>query len=154
QEHMEAYFAIPCMGAGLHTLNIRLFPEQLAYVVNHAQDKVVIVDDSVLALLAKVVDELTTVECFVVVGDGDASALGDRRVLRYSELLAEHSPGYAYPEIDERSAAAMCYTSGTTGNPKGVAYSHRSSYLHSFGVMSGAAFGLTDEHRILAIVPQ
>ena len=131
QEHLEAYFAIPCIGAVLHTLNIRLFPEQLAYVINHAEDRVVIVDDSLIPVLARVVDDLETVETFIVVGDGDASALGDREVLRYHELLAAEAPGFDYPELDERQAAAMCYTSGTTGNPKGVAYSHRSSYLHS-----------------------
>src|SRR5262245_57906216 len=102
QEHMEAYLAVPSMGAVLHTLNIRLFPEQLAYVVNHGGDKVVIVDDSLVPLLAKVVTELTTVECFVVVGDGDASALGtDRPVLRYSEILAEQPSAFDWPEIDE-----------------------------------------------------
>src|SRR5262245_34575643 len=126
QEHLEAYFAIPSMGAVLHTLNIRLFPEQLAYVINHAEDKVVIVDDSLVPILAKVVAELHTVEQFVVIGDGDASALGDDRpVLRYHDLIGAQSAGYAWPDLDERAAAAMCYTSGTTGNPKGVAYSHR-----------------------------
>ncbi|MDQ1520089.1 MAG: hypothetical protein QOI55_1162, partial [Actinomycetota bacterium] len=132
QEHLEAYFAIPCMGAVLHTLNIRLFPEQLAYVINHAEDKVVIVDDSLVPVLARVAAELTTVETYIIVGDGDASALGDVPILRYHELLAAEEPGYAWPKIDELSASAMCYTSGTTGNPKGVAYSHRSSFLHSF----------------------
>jgi fatty-acyl-CoA synthase len=154
QEHMEAYLAVPSMGAVLHTLNIRLFPEQLAYVVNHGGDKVVIVDDSLVPLLAKIVAELTTVECFVVIGDGDASALGtDRPVLRYSELLAQHPSEYDWPEIDERQAAAMCYTSGTTGNPKGVAYSHRSAFLHSFAVTTPNALNLSERDRVLMIVP-
>ncbi len=153
QEHLEAYFAIPCLGAVLHTLNIRLFPEQLAYVVNHAEDKVIIVDDSLIPLLARVIDELTTVETYVVVGDGDASALGDRRVLRYDELLAAEQPGFAYPALDERQAAAMCFTSGTTGNPKGVAYSHRSSFLHSFAALTRNALALSDRDRVLTIVP-
>ena len=151
QEHLEAYFAIPSMGAVLHTLNIRLFPEQLTYVINHAADRVIIVDDSLVPLLARVVADLQTVEHFIVVGDGDASALGD--VLRYDELLAAESPGFAWPEIDERAAAAMCFTSGTTGNPKGVAYSHRSTYLHSLAVTSASAMALTDHDRVLAIVP-
>ncbi|HEY3833448.1 MAG TPA: long-chain fatty acid--CoA ligase [Acidimicrobiia bacterium] len=154
QEHMEAYFAIPCLGAVLHTLNIRLFPEQLAYVANHAEDKVIIVDDSIVPLLARVAAELTTVEHYIVVGDGDASALGDVSVLRYTDLLAKYEPGFDYPEIDERAAAAMCYTSGTTGNPKGVAYSHRSSYLHSMAVTSTATLGISDRDRVLVIVPQ
>jgi len=153
QEHLEAYFAIPCMGAVLHTLNIRLFPEQLAYVINHAEDRVIIVDDSVVPLLARVVPELTTVERYIVVGDGDASALGDVEVLRYHDLLAAEEPGFEWPELDERSAAAMCYTSGTTGNPKGVAYSHRSSFLHSMASVASNALGLTDRDRALAIVP-
>jgi fatty-acyl-CoA synthase len=153
QEHLEAYFAIPCIGAVLHTLNIRLFPEQLAYVVNHAEDRIVIVDDSLVPLLARVVDELQTVERFIVIGEGDASALGDREVLRYHELLAAEEPGYEYPDIDERQAAAMCYTSGTTGNPKGVAYSHRSSFLHSLASTTPAALGLSERDRVLTIVP-
>ena len=154
-EHMEAYLAIPAMGAVLHTLNIRLFPEQLAYVINHAEDKVVIVDDSLVPVLAKVAAELTTVETFVVVGDGDASALGtERPILRYAELLgAAPADEYAWPDVDERQAAAMCYTSGTTGNPKGVAYSHRSAYLHSLASLSANAMGLSEHDRILTIVP-
>jgi fatty-acyl-CoA synthase len=156
QEHLEAYFAVPSMGAVLHTLNIRLFPEQLAYVINHAEDEVIIVDDSIIALLARVANELTTVKSFVVVGDGDASALEatGRPVHRYRELLAAEPTGFDYPDIDERSAAAMCYTSGTTGNPKGVAYSHRSSYLHSMAVTSASALGVCDRDRVLVIVPQ
>src|SRR6185369_8067378 len=119
QEHLEAYLAVPSMGAVLHTLNIRLFPEQLAYVANHAEDKVILVDASCVSLLAKVRAQLETVEHVVVVGSGDASELGTH-VLRYDELLAAERPDYDWPAIDERAAAAMCYTSGTTGNPKGV----------------------------------
>ncbi|HLG16806.1 MAG TPA: long-chain fatty acid--CoA ligase [Blastocatellia bacterium] len=151
QEHLEAYFAIPCMGAVLHTLNLRLFAEQLTYIINHAEDRVIIVDDSLLPLLAKVTPDLKTVERYIVIGDGDASALGD--VLRYEELLAAEQPGFAWPEIDERAAAAMCYTSGTTGNPKGVVYSHRSTFLHSFGVNLGSVWALNERDRILPIVP-
>jgi fatty-acyl-CoA synthase len=153
QEHLEAYFAIPCLGAVLHTLNIRLFPEQLAYVVNHAEDKVVIVDDSLVPVLAKVLEDLHTVEQFVVVGDGDASALGDRPIVRYHEIVGAQQPGYAWPDLDERSAAAMCYTSGTTGNPKGVAYSHRSAFLHSLASTTPNALGLSERDTILPIVP-
>ncbi len=152
QEHLEAYFAVPCMGAVLHTLNIRLFPEQLTYIVNHAEDKVVLVDATLVPLLAKVAKDLKTVEHFVLIGSGDASALGES-VLSYEELLAAEEPGFEWPEVDERSAAAMCYTSGTTGNPKGVVYSHRSTYLHSLAECSGASFGLSEADRILPIVP-
>ena len=152
QEHLEAYLAVPSMGAVLHTLNLRLFPEQLAYVVNHAEDRVVIVDGTVIPLLARVASELKTVEQFIVVGEGDASALG-ANVLSYEDLLAAEEAGYDYPEVDERSAAAMCYTSGTTGDPKGVVYSHRSTYLHSMAATSGTTFALTEADRILPIVP-
>jgi fatty-acyl-CoA synthase len=152
QEHLEAYFAVPSMGAVLHTLNIRLFPEQLTYVVNHAEDRVVLVDASLVPLLAKVAKDLKTVEHFVLIGSGDATALGDS-VLSYEELLAAEEGGFDWPEVDERSAAAMCYTSGTTGNPKGVVYSHRSTFLHSLAECSGASFGLSESDRILPIVP-
>ena len=151
QEHMEAYFAIPCMGAVLHTLNLRLFPEQLSYIINHAEDRIVIVDDSLVPLLAKVAKDLKTVERYIVVGSGDASVLGE--VLRYEELISDEKLGFDWPELDERLAAAMCYTSGTTGNPKGVVYSHRSTYLHSLAQCAGGVFGLTEQDRILPVVP-
>jgi len=152
QEHLEAYLAVPSMGAVLHTLNIRLFPEQLTYVANHAEDRLVLVDASCVPLLAPVARELRTVEHFVVIGDGDASALGPK-VLRHADLLAAEPPHYDWPALDERDAAAMCYTSGTTGNPKGVVYSHRSTFLHSLAACTGSVFGLTQHDRILLIVP-
>jgi fatty-acyl-CoA synthase len=151
QEHLEAYLAVPSMGAVLHTLNIRLFPEQLVYVINHAEDRVILVEDSLVPLLARIAPRLTTVRHFVVIGAGDASALGTP--LRYEELLRAEPPEFTWPVLDERSAAAMCYTSGTTGDPKGVAYSHRSTYLHSLTATSGAAFALGQNDRILLIVP-
>jgi fatty-acyl-CoA synthase len=156
QEHLEAYFAVPCMGAVLHTLNIRLSYEQLVYVTNHAGDRVVIVDESLLPVIGAVASELTSVEAWIVVGDGDAAALEatGRPVYRYEELLAAESPGFEYTEPDENAAAAMCYTSGTTGDPKGVVYSHRSTYLHSITGCTPAVIGADASDRILAIVPQ
>ncbi len=151
QEHLEAYLAVPSMGAVLHTLNIRLFPDQLAYVVNHAEDKVVIVDASVAPLLAKVRDQCPTVEHVIVVGEGDTDGLGP--TLAYEEFIGAEEPGYQWPDLDERSAAAMCYTSGTTGNPKGVVYSHRSTWLHSFSGLTANALGATEQDRVLVIVP-
>ncbi len=155
QAHMEAYMAVPCMGAVLHTLNLRLFPEQLVFVTNDAEDKVIIVDDTVLPLLARVASQLKTVEAYVVVGQGDASALEGHgaQVLRYEELLAGVEADYDWPDLDERAAAAMCYTSGTTGDPKGVVYSHRSSVLHSMGINSGAVLGLNEHDVLLPVVP-
>ena len=151
QAHLEAYLAVPSMGSVLHTLNIRLFPDQLAYVVNHAEDKVVIVDGSVAPLFARVRAECPTVEQVIVVGEGDTAGLGE--TLSYEDLLAGQEPGMAWPELDERTAAAMCYTSGTTGNPKGVVYSHRSTYLHSMAGLSANCMGASELDRVLVIVP-
>ncbi len=147
------------MGAVLHTLNIRLFPEQLTYIANHAEDKVVIVDDSLVPLLAKQLPTFDTVEHVLVAGpeaaqaDLDSLRVQGVTVHLYDELLAAQDDTFAWPELDERDAAAMCYTSGTTGNPKGVVYSHRSSYLHSMAVGMGIAGGLTWTDRVLPIVP-
>ncbi len=151
QTHQEAYLAIPGMGAVLHTLNLRLFPEQLSYVINHAEDQVILVDASLVPLLARVREQLTTVKHIVVAGETDTTALGE--TLDYEDLLAAEEPGYDWPQLDERQAAAMCYTSGTTGNPKGVVYSHRSTYLHSFAVTSGSTLGINEQDSVLSIVP-
>ena len=150
QEHLEAYLGVPSMGAVLHTLNIRLFPEQLAYVVNHAEDRVVIVDASLAPLFARVRGDLKTVEHVVVVG-GPVEGLGETRA--YEDLVGAEEPGMSWPALDERSAAAMCYTSGTTGDPKGVVYSHRSTYLHSMAGTSANGIGAAEGDRVLVIVP-
>ncbi|MBT2451140.1 long-chain fatty acid--CoA ligase [Streptomyces sp. ISL-43] len=155
-EHVEAYFAIPSMGAVLHTLNLRLPPEQLVFIVNHAADRVVLVNGTLLPLLAPLLPHLPTIEHVVVAGIGDRSALDGLgvRVHEYEELLAGRPDTYAWPELDERQAAAMCYTSGTTGDPKGVVYSHRSIYLHSMQVNMAESMGLTDKDTTLVVVPQ
>jgi fatty-acyl-CoA synthase len=151
QAHMEAYIAVPCMGAVLHTLNIRLFPEQLVYIINHAEDKVIIVDSSLVPLLAKVRDQIPSVEHIIVHGPDNSGLLDE--TIDYETFLTSERPGYVWPELDERSAAIMCYTSGTTGNPKGVVYSHRSTWLHSMASMTANSIGLCERDRLLLIVP-
>jgi len=151
QHHLEVYLAAPCMGAVLHTLNIRLFEDQLVYVANHAKDRVVFVDASLVELLERVASRLETVRHYVVMGDGDPGSLPG--ALRYEELIADAKPGFAYPELDDRQAAGLCYTSGTTGNPKGVLYSHRSNLLHALATCLGDAMGLCAADRVLPVVP-
>jgi fatty-acyl-CoA synthase len=150
-QHLEAYFAVPSIGAVLHTLNLRLSPEQLSYVINHAGNRVVIVDESLVPLLTNVLDELTTVERFIVVGDAAGSGLPN--AVSYEDLVGNESPIREWPDFDERSAAAICHTTGTTGNPKGVVYSHRSIYLHTLGLCTGAGLGFTEHDRVFAMVP-
>ena len=158
-EHLEAYLAIPSMGAVLHTLNIRLFPDQLVYVANHAEDQVVIVDDSLVDLFAKQLPRLETVTHVLVSGPDAASADLDalrgagKEVLLYDDLLGDQPKDFDWPVVNEYDAAAMCYTSGTTGNPKGVVYSHRSAWLHSQAVSTGAVAALDFHDRVLPIVP-
>src|SRR3954469_13815908 len=142
-QHHEAYFGIPCGGFVLHTLNLRLHPNDLAYIADHAGDRAVIVDRSLLPLLDQFKDR-TKIEHVFVVEDS------------YEELLATASPEeWRDPEVDENEAGAMCYTSGTTGLAKGVVYSHRSTVLHTFGVMANNPLGLgiSVNDPILPVVP-
>ena len=150
QEHLESYYAISSMGAVVHTLNIRLFPDQLTFVINHGGDRAILVDASLYPALARVQKDLRSVEHIIVVGD--ASGLPDN-LLRYEDLLAAEQPEFTWPDLDERSAAAMCHTTGTTGDPKGVVYSHRSIYLHAMGICAPWCLGLSINDRVLSIVP-
>jgi fatty-acyl-CoA synthase len=153
QRHLEVYMAVPNVGAVLHTLNIRLFEEQLTYIANHAEDKIVFVDDSLVPVLEKVAPTFETVETYVLMGDGDAGSLPGN-VIRYEELLADQPDGaFDWPELQEKQAAGLCYTSGTTGNPKGVLYSHKSNVLHSFGACLADSLALSSRDRMLPIVP-
>ena len=150
--HLELYFAAPCSGRVLHTLNIRLFPDQLAYVVDHAGDEVIFADRSLMGLLWPLVDGFDSVRHIVVMDDGAGEVPDDPRILDYEELLAAADPA-EFRVHEEDRAAAMCYTSGTTGNPKGVVYSHRSTVLHSLSTMMVDTLGVSETDVILPVVP-
>jgi fatty-acyl-CoA synthase len=176
QEHLEAYFAVPCSGSVLHTLNLRLPLDQLVHIINTAADRVILVNESVVPILVQVAGQLTTVERYVVVPDNGPSVVvpdngrlvsgaADRApvaapaavapsaafaalapfapVVGYEELLAEATPFSDWPDLDERQAGSMCFTSGTTGEPKGVVYSHRAMFLHALGVTNGGVVPVT-----------
>jgi len=147
--HLEAYLAIPAMGAIMHTINIRLSAEQIAYVVEHAGDRVVLVDASLWKVFEPVLPLLRGVEHLVIVG-GPASAEGYHCVA-YDDLLSGQPAAFAWPTLDETSAAAVCYTSGTTGNPKGVVYSHRTTFVHSLASRATDTFGICERDRILLL---
>jgi fatty-acyl-CoA synthase len=157
QRHLELYFAAPCTGRVLHTLNLRLFPDQVTYIVNHAADEVIFVDKTVAGLLWPLLPTFETVRHIVVIDDGgpfDTSDPGPgKEVHDYEELLAAASPVAWAPLPDENLAASMCYTSGTTGNPKGVVYSHRSTVLHTMAAMFADGVGIRETDRILPVVP-
>jgi fatty-acyl-CoA synthase len=155
QAHLEIYYAAPLTGRVLHTINMRLTPDHLAYVIDHAGDEVLIVDRGLAPLLADVVDRVPTVRHWIVVDDGSGADLPDGpEFLDYEELLAAAAPREGRFGIDdENRASGLCYTSGTTGDPKGVVYSHRSTVLHSLGQLGVDSLGIREADVVMPIVP-
>src|SRR5262249_45066782 len=151
--HLELYLAVPSSGAVLHTVNIRLFPDQITYIINHAADAVLFLDDSLIPHLEPHADALSSVRAFVVMGDGPLPATKLAPVHRYEDLLANAADTVDWPALDENDAAGMCYTSGTTGNPKGVLYSHRALVLQCFAQAMADTFALSEADRVLSVVP-
>lgn len=150
--HLEVYFAAPCAGRVLHTLNVRLPADQLGYIVNHAEDEVIFADRSLLGALWPQIGGFETVRHVVVMDDGRGDVPDDPRIIGYEELLAGAAPA-EWRVRDENQAASMCYTSGTTGNPKGVVYSHRSIVLHTFAALFADSVGIRESDVVLPVVP-
>src|SRR5258708_5314753 len=141
--HLELYYSVPCMGAVLHTLNLRLFPQHLEFIINDAEDKVLFVDQTLVPLLKPLAGKIPSVKTIVLMTDG-APAPADHglgEMLDYETLLAAESDDYPWPKLSERMAASMGYTPGTTGNPKRVVYSHSSQVMHTMGVLQQARPG-------------
>ncbi|WOD28215.1 long-chain-fatty-acid--CoA ligase [Alloalcanivorax xenomutans] len=152
--HMELYFGVSGSGAVLHTVNPRLFPEQVEYILNHAEDKVLFFDTSFAPLVEKLVPQLNSIEHFVALTDrAHMPEVDIPGLLCYEDLVEAASAEYVWPEFDERTASSLCYTSGTTGNPKGVLYSHRSTVLHSLMAMAPDAFNVSARSTLLLVVP-
>jgi fatty-acyl-CoA synthase len=151
--HLELYFAVPCYGAVLHTLNLRLAADQLAYIIQHAEDKVIFVDRSLASILEPIRDQLPSVQHFVILPD-EPHETSLAPASDYEKLIQKATGDpYPWPKLDEKTAAATCYTSGTTGNPKGVLYTHRSLFLHSYALAMTDVFGISERDAVLQIVP-
>ena len=152
--HYEVYFAVSGMGAVTHTINPRLFPEQIIYIINHAQDRLVFVDLTFVPLLEKVKDQINCVEKIVILADPDKmpdTSLDN--AICYEDFITDQSNEYTWPEFEENTAAALCYTSGTTGNPKGVLYSHRSTLIHAWASTMPDTLGISSSTNLLPVVP-
>ena len=151
--HLEIYYAVPCMGAVLHTLNLRLSAEHLSYIINHAEDSVICVDEELLPLLERISDQISVVKHFIVLSNTGAYTTTLAPVHNYEDLIAGESPEFTWPDLDENAPMGLCYTSGTTGNPKGVMYTHRSNYLHTIGQCMADGMGVRMSDTVMAVVP-
>ena len=152
--HVEIYYAVSGMGAVCHTINPRLFPEQIVYIVNHAEDKYIFTDLTFVPLIESIIDQIPQVKGFVIMTDeANMPQTTLPNVICYENLLATSDDDYKWPVFDERTASSLCYTSGTTGNPKGVLFSNRSTVLHSYAVCAPDALGLSNMETILPVVP-
>ena len=149
--HLEAYFAVPAIGAVLHTLNLRLHPDEIGFIARHADDTMILCDHSLLPLLRKFVENVPSVRRIVVMNDTGAELPDD--VLDYEALIAPEKATFDFPQLEERSAAGLCYTSGTTGNPKGILYSHRSTVLHMMAVCMTSGLDVRESDTLLPVVP-
>ena len=153
-EHLELYYAIPGAAAVCHTINVRLSLEQISFVINHAEDKVIFFDATLAPLMEKAAAHATTVKHFIVMNAKPDFKSTLPNVIHYEDLIADQSDNFEWKEVDENDACGLCYTSGTTGDPKGALYSHRSTYLHALTIATGNASGITSRDRVLLIVPQ
>lgn len=153
-EHLVAYFGVPCMGAILHTINFRLSDEQIAFTVADAGDSILLASEEQLPVLQRISDQLADVRAVILL-DADAPAESGLPVPvhSYSALMAAASDVYDYPDLDENTAASMCYSSGTTGNPKGVVYSHRSTVLHALGLCTTSTIAVSEFERYMLVTP-
>ena len=151
--HLELYQGVPSMGVVLHTLNVRLSPTDLEYIINHANDRVIFADEDILPLLEPIWDKVPCVELLVICRHGEGGESSFKNQIDYEDFIKDQSTCYDWPEIDENSPMGLCYTSGTTGKPKGVMYTHRSTYLHTMAGCLTDALGLTALDSLLGIVP-
>jgi fatty-acyl-CoA synthase len=153
-QHLELYYAIPGAGAVCHTINLRLPPQQIEYIINNSEDRLIFIDATLVPLIEKIAPLLSTVECFIIINAPQNFSTTLNNVAHYEDLLVNASDDFEWIDVDEEDACAMCYTSGTTGQPKGVLYSHRSTYLHALGIILPNAGNISANDRVLLIVPQ